>query len=397
MSGLPEVYIVSSIRTPLGGFQGSLASLTATQLGSHAIKAAVAKAGVKPEDVEEVIFGNVLSANLGQNPARQCALGAGLSQSVVCTTVNKVCASGMKAIILGAQTIMTGNADIVVAGGTESMSNVPYYMPAARNGARFGHKEIIDGVLKDGLTCAYDEKHMGLAAEQCASDHSITREQQDDYAIASYEKAQAATAAGLFKDEIAPVEVSGGRGKPNKIVDTDDEVKNLNPEKLRAMRPAFLPNGGTVTAPNASPINDGAAATVLVSAKKLKELGLTPIAKILGWGDAEHEPVKFTTAPALAIPKAIKHAGLEASQVDFYEINEAFSVVALANLKLLNLDAAKVNVNGGAVAIGHPLGASGARVVTTLVHVLKQKGGKIGCAGICNGGGGASAIVVEAC
>jgi len=396
MSGLPEVYIVSSIRTPLGSFQGSLSSLSATQLGAHSIKAAVEKAGVKPSDVEEVFFGNVLSANLGQNPARQCAIGAGLSESTVCTTVNKVCASGMKAVILGAQTIMTGNANIVVAGGTESMTNVPYYVPTARGGARFGHQQIIDGVLKDGLTDAFDDKHMGLAAEQCAADHSLSRDEQDEYAIKSYQKAQAAQAEGLFKDEIAPVEVSGGRGKPNKIVDTDDEPKNLNIEKLKSVRPAFQPNGGTVTAPNASPINDGASALVLVSASKLKELGLTPVAKILGWADAAQAPIRFTTAPTLAIPKAIKHAGIDASQVDFYEINEAFSVVALANLKLLGLPAEKVNVHGGAVALGHPLGASGARVVTTLIHVLKHKKGRIGVAGICNGGGGASAIVVEA-
>jgi acetyl-CoA C-acetyltransferase len=303
----------------------------------------------------------------------------------------------MKAVILGAQTIMTGNASIVVAGGTESMSNVPYYLPTARGGARFGHKEIVDGVLKDGLTCAYDNKHMGLAAEQCASDHTFSREDQDEYAIASYTKAQAALAAGLFKDEIAPIEVSGGRGKPNKLVDSDDEIKNLNVEKLKAIKPAFIPNGGTVTAPNASPINDGASALVLVSAEKLKELGLTPLAKIKGWGDAAHAPINFTTAPALAIPKALKHAGIAQDDVDFFEINEAFSVVALANLKLLGLDKEKVNVNGGAVAIGHPLGCSGARVITTLIHVLKQKGGKTGVAGICNGGGGASAIVVEAC
>ena len=276
------------------------------------------------------------------------------------------------------------------------MSNVPYYLPTARSGARFGHKEIVDGVLRDGLTDAYDEKHMGIAAEECATEHGFSRQDQDAYAIASYQKAQAALSAGLFNDEIAPVEVSGGRGKPNKLVTEDDEIKNLNIDKLKAIRPAFIPNGGTVTAPNASPINDGASALVLVSAAKLKELGLTPIGKVIGWGDAAHAPVKFTTAPALAIPKAIKHAGLTAEDVDFYEINEAFSVVALANLKLLDISAEKVNINGGSVAIGHPLGASGARVVTTLIHVLKQKGAKIGVAGICNGGGGASAIVIEA-
>jgi len=394
---LPNVYIVSAVRTPIGSFQGSISSLSAIELGSHAIKAAIAKSGVKPEVVEELFLGNVLSANLGQNPARQCVLGAGLPQSTVATTVNKVCASSMKAIILAAQTIITGNASVVVAAGTESMSNVPYYIPTARGGARFGHKEIVDGVLKDGLTCADQNFHMGIAAEQCASEYTFSRKSQDEYAIASYQKAQAAVKDGLFKDEIAPVEVSGGRGKPKKVVDTDDEISNLNIEKLKSVGPSFQPVTGTVTAPNASPLSDGASALVLVSEQKLKELGLTPLAKIRGWGDAALAPIEFTTAPAIAIPKAIKHAGLTADDVDFYEINEAFSVVALANLKLLGLDKAKVNVHGGAVAIGHPLGCSGARVVTTLAHVLKQKGGKIGVAGICNGGGGASAIVIEAC
>lgn len=277
------------------------------------------------------------------------------------------------------------------------MTNVPYYDASARSGYRFGDKTILDGVLRDGLTDAYDKNHMGLAAEACASKHEITREQQDSYAIASYQKAQSALAAGAFKDEIAPIEVSGGRGKPNKVVDQDDEVKNLNIEKLKAIKPIFIPNGGTVTAPNASPINDGASALVLVSKKIVDELKLTPLAKIKGWGEAAHAPVEFTTAPALALPKAFKHAGIKQEDVDFFEINEAFSVVALANLKLLGLGEEKVNVNGGAVAIGHPLGCSGARVVVTLAHVLKQKGGKIGAAGICNGGGGASAIVIEAC
>jgi len=397
MSAFPSVYIVSAKRTPVGSFLGSLSSLSATQLGSIAIKAAVeAVPQIKPEDVEEVFFGNVLSANLGQNPARQCALGAGLPNSVVATTVNKVCASGTKAIILGAQTIMTGNADIIVAGGTESMSNTPHYLPVLRNGSKYGDQTLIDGVLKDGLTDAYDKKeHMGLAAEECSQDHSVTREQQDEYAINSYLKAQKATEAGLFKTEIVPVEVSGGRGKPAITVDRDDEVKNLNVEKLKAMRPAFKPNGGTVTAPNAAPINDGASALVLVSEAKLKELGLKPLAKILGWGDAAQAPSKFTTAPALAIPKALKHAKIDASQVDAYEINEAFSVVALANLKILGLDPAKVNIHGGSVAIGHPLGGSGARIVTTLINVLREQKGKIGVAGICNGGGGASALVIE--
>lgn len=291
---------------------------------------------------------------------------------------------------------MTGNADIVVAGGTESMSNTPHYLPVLRNGAKYGNQTLVDGVLKDGLTDAYAQKeHMGIAGEKCAADHTITREQQDDYAIKSYQKAQKATEAGLFKTEIVPVEVSGGRGKPNIKIEKDDEVKNLNIEKLRAMKPAFLPKDGTVTAPNAAPINDGASALVLVSEAKLKELNIKPLAKILGWGDAAKTPSEFTTAPALAIPKAIKHAKLEASQIDAYEINEAFSVVALANMKILNLDPSKVNIHGGAVAIGHPLGCSGARIVTTLIGVLREQKGKIGCAGICNGGGGASAIVIE--
>ncbi|KAK3905816.1 Thiolase, N-terminal domain-containing protein [Staphylotrichum tortipilum] len=395
MAGLPAVYIVSAARTPVGSFLGSLSSLSATQLGSHAIKFALERVPeVKPEDVEEVFFGNVLSANLGQAPARQCAIGAGLSDSVVCTTINKVCASGMKSIILGAQTIMTGNASIVVAGGTESMSNTPHYLPNLRTGTKYGDASLIDGVQKDGLRDAYGQKElMGMQGELCSEEHGLTREMQDDYAVNTYQKAQAATEAGFFT-EIAPIEVSGGRGKPPIKVDRDEEVKNLNISKLKSVRPAFVPTG-TVTAANAAPINDGAAAVVLVSEAKLKELGIKPIAKILGWADAARDPPRFTIAPALAIPKAIKHAGLTEGDVDYYEINEAFSVVALANIKLLGLDAEKVNVFGGSVAIGHPLGASGARIVTTLTSVLREKKGKIGVAGICNGGGGASALVIE--
>lgn len=333
--------------------------------------------------------------SLGQAPARQCAINAGLPNTVPCTTVNKVCASGLKAIILGAQTIITGNASIVVAGGTESMSNTPHYLPNLRTGAKYGDASLVDGVQKDGLRDAYGKKElMGMQGELCAEEHGLTREDQDEYAINTYKKAQAATEAGLFT-EIAPIEVSGGRGKPNIKIDRDEEVKNLNEAKLKTVRPVFVPNGGTVTAANAAPINDGAAAVVLVSEAKLKELNIKPIAKILGWGDAAREPERFTIAPALAIPKAIKHAGISEKDVDYYEINEAFSVVALANLKLLNLDAEKVNVFGGSVAIGHPLGASGARIVTTLTSVLKEKKGKIGVAGICNGGGGASALVIE--
>ncbi|KAF1975267.1 acetyl-CoA acetyltransferase IB [Bimuria novae-zelandiae CBS 107.79] len=395
MSSLPPVYIVSAVRTPVGMFLGSLASLSATQLGSHAVKAAVERAGLKPEDIQEVFMGNVLSANLGQNPARQMALGAGLPESVVCTTINKVCASSIKALIVGAQTIITGNADIVVAGGAESMTNTPHYLPNLRTGAKFGDQPLVDGLLKDGLTDAYKKEHMGLQGEECADDHGFNREQQDDYCIRSYKKANAATEAGWFKEEIAPIEVSGGRGKPNKVVDQDDEPKNFNESKTRTLRPSFKPQNGTVTAANASPLSDGAAALVLVSEAALKQHNLKPIAKILGWGDAAQNPSKFTTTPALAIPKALKHAGIEQSAVDAFEINEAFSVVALANMKLLGLSEDKVNLHGGAVALGHPLGASGARITTTLLGVLREKKGKIGCAGICNGGGGASAIVIE--
>lgn len=396
MPARPEVYIVATARTPLGGFQGSISSLNAVQLGSHVIKAALAKVPtLEGSAVDEVLFGNVVSANLGQNPARQCALGAGLPDTTVATTVNKVCASALKAIILGAQSIISGTAEIVVAGGTESMSNAPYYATTTRGGAKYGHQQLIDALVRDGLSDAYDGSAMGMAGEDCAQEYSFTREQQDEYAIASYLKAQKAQAEGLFKDEIAPIEVSGGRGKPNKIVDQDDEIKNLNIEKLKAMRPAFIPTG-TITAPNASPLSDGAAAVVLVSATALKKYNLSPVAKILGWGEAAHKPIKFTTAPSLAVPKALSHAGISLEDVDYFEVNEAFSVVALANQKILGIPIEKINAHGGAVAMGHPLGASGARIVVTLAGVLKAKNGKIGVAGICNGGGGASALVIEA-
>jgi len=396
MSGLPAVYIASVARTPVGSFLGSLSSLNAIQLGSHAIKAAVERVPqIKPEDVEEVFYGNVLSANLGQAPARQCAIGAGLSEGVVATTVNKVCASGLKATILGAQTIMTGNASIVVVGGTESMSSTPHYLPTSRTGTKFGDQSLVDGMLKDGLTDAYAKEHMGLAAELCATEHNLSREAQDTYAIETYTRAQKATNDGIFAKEIAPVEVSGGRGKPAIQVTQDEEAKNLNADKLKTVRPVFKPKDGSVTAANAAPLNDGAAALVLMSEAKVKELGVTPIAKILGWGDAARDPSRFTIAPALAIPKAIKHAGLTDKDVDYYEINEAFSVVALANMQLLGLTSENVNVFGGSVAIGHPLGASGARILTTLTTVLREKKGKVGVAAICNGGGGASALVIE--
>jgi len=375
-------------------FQGSLSSLTAIQLGSHAIKAAVERAGLKPEEVEEVYFGNVLQANLGQNPARQCTIGAGLPESTVATTVNKVCASSVKAMALGAQTILTGTADVVVAGGAESMSNAPHYLPNMRTGAKFGDQTLVDGVLKDGLMDAYKKEHMGLQGEECADDHGFNREQSDDYCIRSYKKAQWAQESGWFGEEIMPVTIPGARGKPDTTVDKDDEPKNFNEAKTKSLKSVFKKDG-TVTPANASPLSDGAAAVVLASEEYVYQHNLKPIARILGWGDAAQNPSKFTTAPALAIPKALKHAGVKQDDVDAFEINEAFSVVALANMKLLGISEDKVNLHGGAVALGHPLGASGARIVTTLLGVLREKKGKIGCAGICNGGGGASAIVVE--
>nr|POE49454.1 acetyl-coa acetyltransferase ia [Quercus suber] len=388
------VYILSSVRTPVGMFQGSLASLSAVQLGSHAIKSAVERAGIKPEEVEEVYFGNVLQAGLGQNSARQCTIKAGLREATVATTVNKVCASSIKAMAIAAQTILTGTADVVVAGGTESMSNVPHYLPNMRTGAKFGDQTLVDGVLKDGLTDVYKNEHMGLQGEECAADHGFGREESDEYCIRSYKKAQEAQEKGWFSEEIVPITIPGIRGKPDTVVDKDDEPKNFNEAKTKTLKTVFKKDG-TVTPANASPLSDGAAAVVLVSEAYVKEHDLKPIAKILGWGDAEQNPSKFTTSPALAIPKALKHAGISKDAIDAFEINEAFSVVALANMKLLNISEDKVNLHGGAVALGHPLGASGARIVATLLGVLKEKKTKLGCAGICNGGGGASAIVIE--
>lgn len=342
-------------------------------------------------------FNSYALCSLGQNPARQCALGAGMPSSTVCTTVNKVCASSLKAIILGAQSIMTGTASTIIAGGTESMSNCPHYLPILRQGSKFGDATLVDGLLKDGLTDAYSKEHMILQAEECSRDHGIDRAAQDEYAIRSIQKAQHATKEGLFAPEITPISIPGARGKPAIVVSKDEKAEMpLNVEKLKSMKPVMIQDGsGTVTAPNASPLSDGASAVLLVSEEFMKTHKLTPLAKILGWGDAAQAPSKFTTAPALAIPKALKHAGVEKRDVDAFEINEAFSVVALANLKLLGLNEEKVNLHGGAVALGHPLGCSGARIVTTLLGVLRQTKGKIGCAGICNGGGGASALVVE--
>jgi acetyl-CoA C-acetyltransferase len=388
-----EVYVISAVRTPIGSFGGALASLSATQLGAVAIKGAVEKAGIDKSKVQEVIMGNVLSANVGQAPARQAAIFAGLGNEVECTTINKVCASGTKAIMFAAQAIMLGHKDVIVAGGMESMSNVPYYLDKARWGAKMGHSQMIDGLVRDGLWDVYNDYHMGSAAENTAKEMGITREMQDEYAIGSYRKTSEAAKGGLLKDEIVPVEIPQ-RGKDSIFVTEDEEYTKVNFDKIPGLRPVF-DKEGTVTAANASTLNDGAAAVLLMSKEMAEELGVKPIAKIRGFADAEQEPKWFTTSPALAIPKALKVSGVEASEVDFYEINEAFSVVSIANNQKLGLEGGNVNVFGGAVSLGHPLGASGARIVTTLINVLNKKDGKIGVAGICNGGGGASAIVIE--
>ena len=390
---MKEVYIASAVRTPIGSFGGKLAGFSATQLGAFAIKGALEKAGVPAKEVQEVYMGNVLSANLGQAPARQAALGAGIDENTPCTTVNKVCSSGMKSVMLGAQSIMLGINDVVVAGGMESMSNVPFYVPKARFGYKYGHGQLVDGLMHDGLWEVYNEFPMGNCAENTAREMSISREAQDEFAINSYKKVAAATEAGEFKDEIIAVEIPQRKGDPV-VMDEDEEFRNVNFDKIPSLRPVF-DKAGTVTAANASTINDGASALVLVSEEKAKELGLTLIAKIKGFGDAAQEALWFTTAPALAIPKALAHANVDQSEVDYWEVNEAFSAVALANQEKLGLESDRLNVFGGAVAIGHPLGTSGARIITTLINVLNKKDGKIGCAGICNGGGGASAIVIE--
>ncbi|MEO5911710.1 MAG: acetyl-CoA C-acyltransferase [Pelobium sp.] len=389
---MKEVYIVSAVRTPIGSFAGSLASFSATQLGGFAIKGAIEKAGIKAEQVQEVFMGNVLSANLGQAPATQAAKFAGLPD-VPNTTINKVCASGMKAVMLAAQSIASGDQDIIVAGGMESMSNVPYYIDKARSGYKLGHGQLTDGLIKDGLWDVYNDYHMGAAAELCATDCHISREDQDAYAIASYHRSQKAIADGKFKDEIIPVALKDRKGNVTMIID-DEEPANVKFDKIAGLRPVFKKEG-TVTAANASSLNDGAAALVLMSREKAEELGIKPLAKILAFADAQQAPEWFTTAPSKAIPIALNKAGLKISAIDMFEINEAFSVVSLANNKELSLDAGKVNVNGGAVSLGHPLGASGARIIVTLINTLSQNKGKLGVAGICNGGGGASAIVIE--
>jgi acetyl-CoA C-acetyltransferase len=390
---MKEVYIISTARTPIGSFGGSLAALTATQLGAHAIKSALEKIKLDPKEVQEVYMGNVLSAGLGQAPVTQASIWSGIPDTTPGTTVNKVCASGMKAIMLGAESIMLGLNDCVVAGGMESMSNVPYYLDKARNGYKLGHGSITDGLVKDGLWDVYKDYHMGNAAELCATECKISREDQDAYALESYRRSREAYAGGMFKDEISAVSVPV-RGKDPIIVSEDEEYKNLKADKVAGLKPAFQKDG-TVTAANASKLNDGAAAVILMSKEKADQLGLKPIAKIRGFADAQQAPEWFTTTPSKAMPKAAERAGLKLENVDYFEINEAFSVVSIANNQLMKLDPNKVNVFGGAVSLGHPLGASGARIVVTLLNVLKQKGGKIGAAGICNGGGGASAIIVE--
>jgi len=387
-----DVVIVAATRTPIGSFGGSLAGLSAPQLGAIVIKSAVEKAGLKPEQIQEVYMGNVLSANLGQAPATQAAIFAGLPY-LPATTINKVCASGMKAIMLAAQSISLGQNDIVIAGGMESMSNVPYYLDKARNGYRLGNGQLTDGLIKDGLWDVYNDYHMGSAAELCAADCNVSREDQDAFAIESYKRAQASQKEGKFKGEITPVELKDKKGEVTLFAD-DEEPAAVKFDKIPSLKPVFKKDG-TVTAANASTLNDGAAALVLMSTEKAAEMGIKPLAKIVSYADAQQAPEWFTTAPSKAIPLALHRAGLSSGQIDYFEINEAFSVVSIANNRLLELDPARVNVNGGAVALGHPLGASGARIIVTLLHVLQQNNGKFGAAGICNGGGGASAMVIE--
>ncbi|AZJ35240.1 acetyl-CoA C-acyltransferase [Tenacibaculum singaporense] len=389
---MKEVVIVSVARTPIGSFLGTLSTTPAPKLGAVAIKGALDKINLKPEMVEEVFMGNVVSAGLGQAPARQAAIFAGIPDTVPCTTVNKVCSSGMKSIMLAAQTIALGDAEIVVAGGMENMSMIPHYQHA-RTGSKFGPIKMEDGMQKDGLVDAYEQVAMGVCADECAVEYEFSREDQDAFAVESYNRSAKAWSEGKFADEVVPVEIPQRRGEPI-VFSEDEEYKNVKMEKIPALRPAFTKEG-TVTAANASTINDGGAALVLMSADKAAELGLTPLAKIKGYADAAHEPKWFTTAPAKALPKALAKAGVSIDDVDYFELNEAFSVVGLANMKILGLSADKVNVNGGAVSLGHPLGVSGARIIIALTSILKQNNAKIGAAGICNGGGGASAMVIE--
>lgn len=390
---MKEVYIVSAVRTPMGSWGGSLKGFSATQLGSFAIKGAVEKAGIKPEDVNEVLMGCVLQANLGQAPARQAAIFAGLPDTIPATTVNKVCSSGMKAVMQGAQAIMLGDVDVVVAGGMESMSNVPFYNPNQRWGSKYGNTTLVDGLAKDGLVDVYNDYPMGNAAELCAKECNISREDQDEFAIESYKRSQASVEGGKFANEIIPVEVPQRKGDPI-VFDKDEEPFNVKFEKVPALRSAFQKDG-SVTAANASTMNDGAAALVLMSKEKAEAMGLKPIAKIKSYADAAQAPEWFTTSPSLAVPRAVEKAGLKMEDVSYFELNEAFSVVGVANMQKMNLKPEQVNVNGGAVSLGHPLGCSGARILVTLINVLHQNGAQYGAAGICNGGGGASAMVIE--
>ena len=387
-----EVYIVSAVRTPIGSFGGSLSTVPATKLGAAAIKGALNKAGIDPGSVDEVFMGNVLQANLGQAPARQAAIFAGITNDVPCTTINKVCASGMKALSLAAQSILCGDNDVVIAGGMENMSLVPHYFNA-RVATKLGDVKMTDGMVMDGLTDVYNQVHMGVCADKCATEYNISREDQDNFAIESYKRSAAAWEANKFADEIVPVEVPQRRGDAI-IVDKDEEYANVKLDKIPELRAVFTKEG-TVTAANASTLNDGASALILMSKEKVEEYGVKPIAKIIGYGDAAHEPEWFTTAPSKAVPVALKKANLSIADIDYWELNQAFSVVGLVNIQKLGLDPAKVDVNGGAVSLGHPLGNSGSRIIVTLINVLKQNNGKYGAAGICNGGGGASAMVIE--
>lgn len=390
---MKEVFIVSAVRTPIGSFMGSLSTVPATKLGTAAVKGALDKINLDPKNVQEIYMGNVLQAGEGQAPARQVALGAGLSNETPSTTINKVCASGMKAVSMAAQAIKAGDADVIIAGGMENMSMVPHYYNA-RNATKLGDVKMQDGMVLDGLTDVYNKVHMGVCAEKCATDYSFTREDQDNFAIQSYKRSAKAWSEGKFAEEVVPVSIPQRKGDPV-IFAEDEEYKAVNFDRLPTLPTVFKKEEGTVTAANASTLNDGASALILVSKEKMEELGLKPLAKIVSYADAAQEPENFTTAPAKALPIALKKASLEISDIDFFEFNEAFSVVGLANNKILGLDAAKVNVNGGAVALGHPLGSSGSRIIVTLINVLKQNNAKYGAAAICNGGGGASAIVIE--
>ncbi|WP_460954849.1 acetyl-CoA C-acyltransferase [Spirosoma litoris] len=387
-----EVVIISAVRTPIGGFGGVLSTLTAIDLGAAAIRGALSRAGIQPDQVQEVYMGNVVSANVGQAPAKQASLKAGLPANIPCTTINKVCASGTKSIMLAAQAIQLGQADVIVAGGMESMSNAPYYIPKARFGYKYGNAELVDGLARDGLVDAYDQCAMGVFADQTAQQYSISREEQDAYTVQSYRRAEASTQSGRFAAEIVPIDVVSRKGTVT--ISEDEEYKNVIYDKIPTLKAAFTP-GGTVTPASSSPISDGASALVIMSRRKADELGLKPLARILAYADAEQEPQWFTTSPTKAVPLAIERAGLKAEDIDFFEVNEAFSVVPLVFSKVLNVPQEKLNAFGGAVSIGHPLGASGARIVTTLTNVLQQNGGRYGAVGICNGGGGASAIVIE--